>query len=88
MYVRDIEEADKICFYGREHNNEENIHVTDDNLIKTKEFLGYQAYLVCKEKNISSRWSDLENKAKNFYLPQDGKVTCLIFRQNVWLFMD
>lgn len=69
VHVRDVEEADKIYFCGWKNNNEEKSHVTEDNLRKTKEFLGCQAYLICKEKNISSRWTDLEHKAKDFYLP-------------------
>lgn len=68
-YYRDIEEADKKYFWGwidHEKNRKENEcykgNVTPDNLRKTRKLLGYEAYMRCKEKNISSRWTDDRSK--------------------------
>lgn len=68
-YRRDVEEADKIWFCGWRDNTSEGKHVTSMNLIKTRRWLGEQAYLRCKEKNISSRWTDDKTKAKELWLP-------------------
>jgi len=64
-YRREVEEADKIYFWGwidHEKNRKENQNykgnVSDTNLEKTRKLLGYKAYLRCKKKNISSRWTD------------------------------
>jgi len=39
-------------------------HVTAENLYKTRTLLNYEAYIMCKEKNISTEWTDDEAKAK------------------------
>ena len=68
-YRRDIEESEKIFFMGWKDNEKRGEHVRPENLRKTRLLLGYDAYLRCKEKNISSRWTDVKNLAQNFYLP-------------------
>lgn len=68
-YINDVEEADKIYFCGWLDNNKREYQVQDTNLEKTRKWLSYKAYVMCKEKNISSKWTDEKEKAKEFYLP-------------------
>lgn len=66
-----IEEALKIHFYGWRDNTIQNDHVTAFNLDKTRRLLGQEVYEFCKRHNISSKWTYDENRAVNFYHPQD-----------------
>lgn len=68
-YKRDVEEADKIYFCGWFDNNLVNKKVRKQNLKKTKEILGLQAYEMCKSKNISSKWTDKERDLIEFNIP-------------------
>lgn len=63
IYRRDVEEAHKIYFCGWRDNTLNDKHVTEKNLEKTKKLLGYETYLVCRSKNISSLWTDNERLA-------------------------
>jgi len=65
-YRRDVEESEKIWFCGWRDNSTSGQHVTDRNLEKTRQWLGEKAYLRCRERNISSRWTDLQEKAIDF----------------------
>lgn len=67
-YKRDVEDADKIYFCGWFDNNLVNKKVRKQNLKKTKEILGLQAYEMCKSKNISSKWTDKEKDLIEFNL--------------------
>ncbi|WDZ51786.1 DUF6037 family protein [Acinetobacter vivianii] len=58
VYTNDVEEADKIYFYGWKDNTIDGKQVTEENLEKTKKLLGYETYLVCRSRNISSKWTD------------------------------
>ncbi|MFR4162062.1 MAG: DUF6037 family protein [Paraclostridium sordellii] len=69
QYKRDVEEADKIYFCGWVDNNLVNKKVREQNLKKTKEILGLQAYEMCKSKNISSKWTDRKRDLIEFNLP-------------------
>ena len=68
-YRNNVEESDKIYFLKWLDNTKQNNQVSDDNLKKTKDILGQQAYLRCKKKNISSCWTEDSTKQKNFTLP-------------------
>ena len=67
-YRKDVEEAHKVYFYGWNDNTKSGDKVRDKNLKKTKEYLGADAYEWCKKKNISSRWTDREEYAKEAIL--------------------
>lgn len=67
-YKRDVEEAEKIYFCGWYDNEKVGKKVREENLEKTKAILGYEAYKMCKEKNISSCWTDNEDKAIEYSL--------------------
>ena len=41
--------------------------VTEKNLERTKRLLVYKTYLLYKSKNLSSRWTDQEHLAKEFF---------------------
>ncbi|BCK11807.1 MULTISPECIES: DUF6037 family protein [Vibrio] len=69
QYSNDIEEAHKKYFLGWRDNTSRGDDVTESNLFKTKELLGEAAYLRCRERNISSCWTDKKEKAKKFYMP-------------------
>lgn len=59
QYRRVVLDSKKIYFLGWRNNNKEGGHVTPDNLEKTKLLLGINTWKKCKEKNISSRWTDI-----------------------------
>ncbi len=67
-YYPQMEEADKKYFLGWRHNHPIKENVSLENLEKTRILLGYQAYLICRDKNISSRWTDRLEDAQNFNL--------------------
>lgn len=69
IYKSDVEESDKIYFYGWLDNKIQNKKVTKENLEKTKTLLGHRAYERCKAKNISSRWTSDKTKEVDYYLP-------------------
>ncbi|GGI17959.1 hypothetical protein GCM10007380_40540 [Gottfriedia solisilvae] len=69
-YRNNVEEADKIYFWTWRDNNVRNEKVSPENLEKTRKLLSYEAYKMCKEKNISSCWTaDRTKAATNFMLP-------------------
>ncbi|PAF08935.1 hypothetical protein CHH65_12950 [Shouchella clausii] len=60
--TRDVDEPDKIYFKDWKVHT---VHkARPENLDKTRKLIGYEAYVLCREKNISSVWSD-EIKYKN-----------------------
>lgn len=69
VYRRDVEESAKIYFYGWRDNNLRGDHVSEKNLYKTKRLLGEAAYVVCKNKNLSSCWTDDRSKALPVSVP-------------------
>lgn len=69
MYSKDIEEADKIYFFGWKDNTTDGKQVTISNLEKTKKLLGNKAFLTCKSKNISSKWTNKHDLAQKFTQP-------------------
>lgn len=69
QYYNNIEESHKKYFLGWRDNTSRGDNVTDSNLFKTKALLGEAAYRRCRERNISSCWTDKKEKAKKFYLP-------------------
>lgn len=64
------EEADRIYFVGWRDNKKWGTNVQESNLDKTKKLLGEKAYLRCRQKNISSCWTDKKESAIEFTLPQ------------------
>lgn len=57
---REIEEPNKIYFCGWKNNIVRN--VTDGNLEKTRSAFGDELAELCRVKNISSCWTDIDNK--------------------------
>ncbi|WP_195571769.1 DUF6037 family protein [Paenibacillus sp. 1001270B_150601_E10] len=68
VYRTDVEEADKIYFMGWLDNTINGNKVTLKNLEKTRLLLGDDAYIRCKAKNVSSRWTDEIKKAQEVIL--------------------
>lgn len=68
-YQSIVEEENKIYFMGWRDNYKRGTNVQESNLDKTRKLLGEQAYLRCKEKNISSCWTDQKSKAVDFTIP-------------------
>lgn len=68
-YRRDVEEAAKVYFCGWLDNATAGNRVTLENLAKTRLWLGEKAYIRCRDRNISSRWTDDPKKAKSIELP-------------------
>lgn len=66
---RDVEEADKTHFCGWRPHDGVTSNVRQENLQKTLRLCGSAAYKVCKEHNISSRWTDDVNNAVPYYPP-------------------
>lgn len=65
-----IEDADKIYFIGWRNNNEEKGHVSPENLEKTRTLISEDAYIRCKDNNISSRWSPYQVDEIDVFLPE------------------
>ena len=68
-YRSDVEEAYKVYFLKWRDNTKRGESVQWDNLQKTKKLLGEKAYLRCKQKNISSCWTDKKELANKVVLP-------------------
>ncbi|WP_020161271.1 DUF6037 family protein [Methylobacter marinus] len=66
---RDVEEADKIHFCGWRPHDGVNSNARSGNLHKTLRLCGAAAHKVCREYNISSRWTDDASKAVPYYPP-------------------
>lgn len=71
---RDVDEANKIYFCGWKHfeGSERNAK----NFDKTRKLLGDEAYEFCKKNNISSCWTDIDLKRKDYYSPQTFLKKC------------
>jgi len=70
VYRSVAEEEDKIYFLGWRNNDIRSETVSNTNLQKTKDLLGFNAYKCCLSKNISSCWTDDPDKAKKVKLPE------------------
>lgn len=68
-YRSDVEEADKVYFLKWRDNTKRGENVQMENLEKTRKLLGEKAYARCKQKNISSCWTDQENMARKVTPP-------------------
>lgn len=66
---RNIDDAHKIYFCGWKfyEGSERNAK----NFEKTKKWLGDEAYEFCKRNNISSCWTHIDLKRKDYYSPQE-----------------
>ena len=70
-YRRDVEEAEKKYFLAwRPHRDRNVSKVTKHNLRKTRELLGEQAYVICRDENISTVWTDDPNKSNEMWKSQ------------------
>ncbi|WP_269919649.1 DUF6037 family protein [Mycobacterium sp. Z3061] len=69
MYRKNVEEANKIYFVRWLDNNKTGKRVSAENLEKTRKLLSYEAYLMCKTRNISSCWSANPSDENIFKLP-------------------
>lgn len=67
-YRRDVEEADRIYFYGWKENDKTGGNVKPKNLEKTRAWLGENAFRMCKKYNVSSRWTDVSSDEKAYAL--------------------
>ncbi|WP_028401076.1 DUF6037 family protein [Ectobacillus panaciterrae] len=70
LYRRDVEEADKIYFWGWLSHETTGKNVRPENLEKTRILLGVDAYEACKRNNISSKWTDDKRKAITVTMPE------------------
>jgi len=68
-YRNNIEEAHKIYFWQWRNNTIRGQQVSVENLNKTKQLLGYQAYEICRNRNISSCWTDDSTQEENIIPP-------------------
>lgn len=66
---KDIEDSEKIYFFGWIMHDGKTSKPRVENLEKTKRICGIQIYEVCKLNLISSRWTEDAEKAIAFYLP-------------------
>ena len=64
---RNVPESEKIYFKGWRSHETDGRHV--QNLEKTKQWLGDEAYEYCKKYNISSCWSEHPSERKQYYAP-------------------
>ena len=68
-YYRDIEEANRVYFFGWQDNSQQGHQVSEKNLAKTRRLLGQLAHDFSQRRNQSTRWTDQEDKAKVFFIP-------------------
>lgn len=68
-YWNNLEEANLVYFWQWRDNNIRNQRVSQKNLEKTRLLLGQRAYQICKDRNISSVWTDDPSKASKIVLP-------------------
>jgi hypothetical protein len=66
---RDVEEADKKYFCGWLDNSKTDKHVSAANLDKTLKNCGQEIHDFCQRRNISTRWTDIEELAQEWVLP-------------------
>lgn len=64
---RNVPESEKIYFKGWRSHETDGRHV--QNLEKTRQWLGDEAYEYCKKYNISSCWSEHPSERKQYYAP-------------------
>ena len=64
---RNVPESEKIYFKGWKSHETDGRHV--QNLEKTRQWLGDEAYEYCKKYNISSCWSEHPSERKQYYAP-------------------
>ena len=64
---RNVPESEKIYFKGWRSHETDGRHV--QNLEKTRQWLGDEAYEYCKKYNISSCWSEHSSERKQYYAP-------------------
>ncbi|MEH7231582.1 DUF6037 family protein, partial [Bacillus safensis] len=62
-YRKIVEEENKIYFYKWITHDGIKSNATTENLEKTRLLIGEEAYRTCKERNISSGWTDDLNYA-------------------------
>lgn len=67
--VNDIDEATKIYFKGWRTHTTDGKNAKKENLEKTKNLLGSEAYEFCKKNNISSCWSDKKSNKVEYFPP-------------------
>ncbi|MCY8927749.1 DUF6037 family protein [Bacillus subtilis] len=68
-YRKIVEEENKVYFYKWVPHDGIKSNVTSENLEKTRLLIGEEAYHTCKERNISSGWTD--NPKYAYKLPTD-----------------
>ncbi|GAC1610713.1 MAG: hypothetical protein NVS3B3_20160 [Aquirhabdus sp.] len=68
---RDVEDADKIHFFGWLNHNGKNSKPSQENLAKTKRICGLAEYELCLKHHISSRWTDVSDLAVPYYRPKN-----------------
>lgn len=69
LLSRDVEEADKVFFFGWLPHDGRKSGPSDANLTKTKRICGVKTYELCLRHHISSRWTDDPNRAVQFHEP-------------------
>jgi len=68
---RDVEDSEKIYFFGWRVNEIKNSKVSPENLDKTRKICGMATYEFCKKNNISSCWTDDAAKEVPYYKPPE-----------------
>lgn len=63
----DVPESDKIYFCGWQTYNTRKAQ----NFEKTKQYLGESTYEFCKKHNVSSCWTNVPEKRKEYFSPQE-----------------
>jgi hypothetical protein len=66
---RDVEESERIYFFGWRDNNKRGEQGSEGNLHKTRRLLGESMYLHCKKHNISSCWTDIAEQVVELTAP-------------------
>ncbi|WP_422823783.1 DUF6037 family protein [Variovorax robiniae] len=70
IHSRDVEDADKIYFFGWLTHDGKTSSSSKKNLAKTLRLCGYATYQFCSRHNISSRWTDDATKEVQYCEPR------------------
>lgn len=68
-FRRDVEEQHKIYFLKWQHYPSGTRGPTAENLAKTRKLLGFRYYEICRDRRISSCWTDIARNAQPLCAP-------------------
>lgn len=69
-FRREVEEEKKVYFLSWRHYRNDERGPTLENLAKTRKLLGYRYYVICRDRQISSCWTDIAADERATPMPE------------------